>query len=39
VAVTGYGQDNDRKRSREAGFAAHIVKPVDIDVLTRVLLN
>jgi signal transduction histidine kinase len=39
VAVTGYGQDSDRKRSSEAGFAAHLVKPVDIDLLTKVLLN
>ncbi|HEX2689569.1 MAG TPA: ATP-binding protein [Kofleriaceae bacterium] len=29
VAVTGYGQPNDRRRSEESGFDAHIVKPVD----------
>jgi CheY-like chemotaxis protein len=29
VAVTGYGQESDRKLSREAGFDAHLVKPVD----------
>ncbi len=29
VAVTGYGQEGDRERSRDAGFAAHLVKPVD----------
>ena len=29
VAVTGWGQENDRKRSREAGFDRHLVKPVD----------
>ena len=29
LAVTGYGQDHDRARSREAGFAAHLVKPID----------
>ena len=29
VAVTGYGQAVDRQRSREAGFAEHLVKPVD----------
>ncbi|HEX7027207.1 MAG TPA: PAS domain S-box protein [Gammaproteobacteria bacterium] len=33
VAVTGYGQENDRKRSREAGFDAHLTKPVDPLVL------
>ncbi|HEV8578426.1 MAG TPA: ATP-binding protein [Thermoanaerobaculia bacterium] len=29
VAVTGYGQGEDRRRSREAGFAHHLVKPVE----------
>ena len=29
VALTGYGQDGDRRRSAEAGFRAHLVKPVD----------
>ena len=29
VAVTGWGQENDRRRSREAGFDRHLVKPVD----------
>jgi CheY-like chemotaxis protein/nitrogen-specific signal transduction histidine kinase len=29
VAVTGYGQDEDRRRSAEAGFDGHLVKPVD----------
>ena len=29
VAVTGWGQDDDRRRSREAGFALHLVKPVE----------
>lgn len=29
VAVTGYGQPEDRRRTAEAGFAAHVVKPVD----------
>jgi PAS domain S-box-containing protein len=30
IAVTGYGQDEDRARSREAGFDVHLVKPVDL---------
>jgi PAS domain S-box-containing protein len=34
IAVTGYGQEQDRLRSREAGFALHLVKPVQ---LSRVL--
>jgi signal transduction histidine kinase len=33
VAVTGYGQPQDRARSEAAGFAEHLVKPVDVDVL------
>jgi signal transduction histidine kinase len=39
IAVTGYGQDADRRRSREAGFSAHVVKPVDLEVLTHVVAN
>ena len=37
VAVTGYGQESDRERSLEAGFHTHIVKPVDLQLLNRVL--
>jgi PAS domain S-box-containing protein len=37
VAVTGWGQEVDRHRSREAGFDTHIVKPVDPDVLMRLV--
>jgi PAS domain S-box-containing protein len=37
VAVTGYGQDEDLRRSRAAGFEQHLVKPVDTAVLRRVL--
>jgi CheY-like chemotaxis protein len=29
IAVTGWGQDEDRARSREAGFDLHLTKPVD----------
>lgn len=29
VALTGYGQEHDRRRSLEAGFAEHLVKPVE----------
>jgi two-component system CheB/CheR fusion protein len=29
IAMTGYGQDRDRRLSQEAGFAHHLVKPVD----------
>ena len=37
VAFTGYGQDEDRERTARAGFAYHLVKPVDADALRRVL--
>jgi PAS domain S-box-containing protein len=39
VAITGWGQEADRLRSREAGFDLHLVKPVDPHLLTRVLAN
>ncbi len=38
VAMTGYGKDEDRRRSQEAGFNAHLVKPVDLEDL-RMILN
>jgi CheY-like chemotaxis protein len=37
VALSGWGQAEDRQRSREAGFDAHFVKPVDLDELEAVL--
>jgi two-component system CheB/CheR fusion protein len=37
VAVTGYGQPEDRERSRAAGFHSHLVKPVEIEELLRVM--
>jgi len=37
VALTGWGQDDDRRRAREAGFDHHLVKPVDLDVLQDLL--
>ena len=39
VAITGYGQDEDRRRSKEAGFDEHILKPPAIDVLRTLLLH
>jgi two-component system, chemotaxis family, CheB/CheR fusion protein len=35
VAVTGWGQDEDRKRARDVGFDAHVVKPVDAQSLDQ----
>ena len=37
VALTGWGQDEDRRKSKEAGFDGHLVKPVDHAVLTKLL--
>ena len=39
IALTGWGQESDRARAREAGFDAHLVKPVEPGALTRVLAN
>ena len=33
VALTGYGQEEDRRRSKEAGFDEHLLKPPSLDVL------
>jgi len=37
IAITGYGQASDRDTSLEAGFRAHLTKPVDVDKLTALL--
>jgi PAS domain S-box-containing protein len=37
VAMTGYGQDSDRQRSREAGFDHHLVKPGDFGKVLQIL--
>ena len=37
IALTGYGQESDRRKSREAGFDHHLVKPVDFTVVESVL--
>jgi len=37
VALTGWGQDGDRRRAAEAGFDAHLVKPVPPEALDRLL--
>ena len=39
VALTGWGQEDDRRRAREAGFDHHLVKPADIDKLQELLLS
>jgi signal transduction histidine kinase len=37
VAMTGWGQEEDRRRSQEAGFDHHLVKPVEPDALNQLL--
>jgi CheY-like chemotaxis protein len=37
IAITGWGQDTDRRMSKEAGFDHHLVKPVSLVVLAQLL--
>jgi signal transduction histidine kinase/CheY-like chemotaxis protein len=37
VAMTGWGQEEDRRQAREAGFDAHLLKPADLEKLERIL--
>jgi len=39
MAVTGWGQQEDRRRTLEAGFDHHLVKPVDPDLLASLLAS
>jgi CheY-like chemotaxis protein len=39
VALSGWGQEEDRRRSREAGIDYHMVKPLDLEELTRLLMD
>jgi CheY-like chemotaxis protein len=39
IALTGYGQDADRKRALAAGFDSHLVKPLDMDVLVNTIIS
>jgi CheY-like chemotaxis protein len=39
VAMTGYGRATDRKRSKEAGFDHHLVKPADFRKVQQILAN
>jgi CheY-like chemotaxis protein len=39
IALTGWGQPEDRKRSNEAGFDHHLVKPVEVDALQALLAS
>jgi CheY-like chemotaxis protein len=37
IAITGYGQNADRCRSRDAGFMHHLVKPIDLERVATIL--
>jgi len=37
IALTAYGEDKDRVRSRQAGFDAHILKPVSMDLVESMI--
>ena len=37
IALTGYGQEEDVRRSKEAGFSAHLIKPADADALIETI--
>ncbi len=39
VAMTGYGSDEDRQRSRECGFDTHLIKPMDVEGLLRLVMR
>jgi PAS domain S-box-containing protein len=39
IALTGWGQDDDRRRTREAGFDAHLVKPVELSQLSNLFAS
>jgi signal transduction histidine kinase len=39
IAMTGFGQAEDRERALAAGFFAHLIKPVDLDDLARLLVD
>ncbi len=39
IALSGYGMDEDLRRSREAGFSAHLTKPIDFAQLEQALAD
>jgi CheY-like chemotaxis protein len=39
IALTGYGQENDRRHSAAAGFDSHLLKPVDLATLQKLMAN
>ncbi len=39
IALSGFGQDDDLRRSREAGFEQHLTKPINLKALRDAILN
>jgi CheY-like chemotaxis protein len=39
IALTGWGQDKDRRRSHRAGFDFHLTKPANVDALETLLVS
>jgi len=39
IALTGYGQEQDRQQARQAGFDDHVVKPANLDILRKLLAD
>jgi CheY-like chemotaxis protein len=39
VALTGWGQEHDRRRTRDAGFDHHLIKPADLNALRALLAS
>jgi CheY-like chemotaxis protein len=39
VALTGWGQEDDRRRAKEAGFDHHLIKPADLNALQKLLVS
>jgi CheY-like chemotaxis protein len=39
VALTGWGQEEDRRRAKDAGFDHHLIKPADLDALQKLLVS
>jgi CheY-like chemotaxis protein len=37
IAVTGWGQEQDKSRAREAGFDHHLTKPVEVATIEKIL--
>jgi CheY-like chemotaxis protein len=37
IALSGFGMEEDQRRSREAGFTQHVVKPINVDQLEQVI--